>query len=121
MSPIEFILVKTPTVALGTVIIASAVAISIGGLLFTRRVIRKEKLKIRHDISTTLFHTLGVIYAVVLAFMVIVAWEDFDRIDSNVNKEANCYADLSRDANALTEPFRSQAKEAIGVYVLKLW
>ena len=117
MSPIEFILMKTPTVALGTIIVASAVAISIGGLMFTRRFIGIERLKIRHEISSTMFHTLGVIYAVVLAFIVIVAWENFDRIDSNVSKEANCYADLSRDANALTEPFRSQAKEAIGVYV----
>ena len=117
MSPIEFILVETPTVALGIIIVAGAVALSIGGLLLARRVLRIEKLKISHEISGNLFHTLGVIYAVVLAFMVIVAWENFDRIDSNVSMEANCYADLSRDANALSEPFRSQAKEAIGVYV----
>jgi len=117
MSPIEFILLKTPTIALGVIIVAVVVAISICGLLMARRLGGTKKLEKRPEAASTMFHTVGVIYAVVLAFMVIVAWENFDRVDSNVSAEANCYADLSRDANALGEPFSSEAKEAIGGYV----
>ena len=117
MSPIEFILMKTPTVALGVIIIAVVVAISICGLLIARRLTETKRLEKRLETTSVMFHTVGVIYAVFLAFMVVVAWENFDRIDSNVSAEANCYADLSRDANALSEPFSSEAKEAIGGYV----
>ena len=120
MPLIQLILLKVPTIALGTVIVAGVVAISICGLLIIRRFVGIEKLKIYHDVAGPLYHTLGVIYAVVLAFMVIIAWENFDRTDSNVSKEANCYADLCRDANGLSEPFRSQAKAATGEYVKAL-
>ncbi len=120
MSLIELMLLKMPTGALGAVIVVGAVTISVCGLLIARRFIGVRRLKIHHDVAGPVYHTLGVIYAVALGFMVIIAWENFDRIDSNVSREANCYADLARDANGLSEPFSSEAKTAIGEYVKAL-
>lgn len=117
MSPIEFIFLKTPTIALGFIVVAVVVAISICGILITRRLTGDKRLVKHPETASTMFHTVGVIYAVILAFMVIVVWENFDRIDSNVSAEANCCADLARDANALGEPFSSEAKGTIGNYV----
>ena len=117
MSPIEFMLLKTPTIAFGAIFVAVAIAITICGLFVARRLGGNKNLEKRPETASTMFHTVGVIYAVVLAFMVIVAWENFERIDSDVSAEANCYADLSRDANALSESFSSEAKEVIGGYV----
>jgi hypothetical protein len=112
----QFILIHVPTVALGIIMVAVALLISIGGLLIVHRFVNSSKMKTHHDIAGPIFGSLGVIYAVLLAFVVVISWQNFDRANNDVMKEANCYASLYRDANGLGEPYKSQLKELIVTY-----
>ncbi len=107
------LLVKIPTVPLGIIIIALAVVIAAGGLLLVRRFTRIERMKLHHDIAGPIFATAGVIYAVLLAFAVVIVWQNFNDTQTDVIAEATHCADLYRDAEAFPEPRKSQIRAAI--------
>jgi hypothetical protein len=112
----QFILTHIPTVALGIIIVAVALLISIGGLLIVRKFVHSNKMKAHHDIAGPMFGSIAVIYAVLLAFVVIISWQDFDRANTDVMKEANCYASLYRDASGFSEPYKSQIQKSVATY-----
>jgi hypothetical protein len=97
--------------------LAVAVGTAVGGVLLVRRLVDIKKFKEHHDIAGPIFSTIGVIYAVMLAFVLVIVWQDFDRAQNNTVKEANCFAQMYRDASGLPEPFRSQFLEANGKYL----
>jgi purine-cytosine permease-like protein len=65
------------------------VAISITSLLIIRKYYPHQKCKPHNDIAGFIFATLGVIYAVLLAFIVVITWQDFDKAQDITINEAN--------------------------------
>lgn len=110
------ILLNVPPLILGAIIVATGVLLSIAGLLVVRHFIPHQRLKIHNDVAGFMFGTLGVIYAVLLAFTVIIVWENFDKASENVEKEANCLADLYTDASALGDPFKKEVQKLLYKY-----
>jgi len=117
MTLVQSLLINVPTGLLGLMIVAGFVLFSIVGLLIIRSLVPAKKFKIHNDVAGSIFATLGVIYAVVLAFMVIVTWQNFDAADRNVAREANYLADLYRDSTPLPAGFRDQLKSDLKEYV----
>jgi hypothetical protein len=114
---VQMVLINIPTVWLGVIMTLIAVAISLGSLAIGRRIFKVETLKHHHDITGPLFGTIGVIYAVLMAFLVVVAWQNYDEACNDVVKEANYYADMYRDTVAFSEPFKSTIRENLSKYV----
>jgi hypothetical protein len=104
----QWILVNVPTWLIGTVMVAVAVGTTVGGVLLVHRFVDIKTLKSHHDIAGPIFATIGVVYAVMLSYVLIIVWQQFDKTNSNVVQEANLYADIYRDSNGLSEPFKSQ-------------
>ncbi len=117
MSLIQTLLLVVPTWLLGSLMVIAAVIFSILGLMIIRFYIPAHKFKVHNDVAGSIFATLGVIYAVLLAFMVIVTWQNFDQASRNVAREANYIADLYRDATPLPANFRQQLKIDLKEYV----
>lgn len=112
----QLVLLKVPTIVLGVIIISSAVIISIAGLLIVRRHIPHHRLKTHNDVAGPIFATVGVIYAVLLAFVVVIVWQNFDRSRSNVQDEANCLVDLAMDAEAFSPEFKKDIRALLYQY-----
>lgn len=110
------LLLNIPPLFLGIIIVGFAVVFSICGILIIRRFISHEKLKIHNDVAGFIFGTLGVTYAVLLAFTVIIVWENYDEASANVEKEANCLADLYVDAEAFGDPFKKEVQTLLYEY-----
>lgn len=87
-----------PPFVLGIIIISVSVILSVLGLIIVRHFIPHHRLKLHNDVAGFLFGTLGVIYAVLLAFIVVVVWQNFDEVDSNMELEANYLTDLYTDS-----------------------
>jgi hypothetical protein len=69
----------------------------------------------QNEVAGFFIAVLGVVYGVLLAFAVIVVWEDFEEARDNVEREANSVGDLYRMAEALPDPVRqSIQREVIG-------
>jgi len=108
----QWMLLNIPTWVIAAVMIVISVGIAVGGVLLVRRLVDIRKFKEHHDIAGPIFSTIGVIYAVLLAFVLVIVWQDFDRAQNNTIMEANYFVDIYRDAGGLPEPFRSQFREA---------
>ena len=113
----QWILIYIPTWVTITVMFVVAVATSVGGTLLVRRYFNVNNFKRHHDIAGPIFSTLGVVYAVMLGFVLIVVWQNFDATRDNTVTEANCYADIYRDLGGLPDPFRNEARTAVTKYV----
>jgi len=117
MAPQQWILANIPTGVILAVMLAVAAGASIGAVLLVRRHVGVANLRRHHEIANPIFATAGVIYAVLLGFMLVVVWQNFDKAQDNVVNEANAYADIYRDLTGIPEPFRSHGREFMTSYI----
>ncbi|HSD88193.1 MAG TPA: DUF4239 domain-containing protein [Kofleriaceae bacterium] len=104
------------TLRLSAVVFATSI-VSIIGLLVVRQVIDYESLKDSSDSLGTFVQTLGGIYAVLLAFVVIVVWGQFNDARTLVDREANALVDLHRTASGLPALSREIIQTELRAYV----
>lgn len=86
----------------GTVVIA--VGLSLLGLTLVRRSIELRQLRSLHDVAGFILAVVGILYAVLLGFMVVVQWEQYTSARSDASAEAGDVLNLYRDAVALGHP-----------------
>lgn len=98
------LLVVVPTIA------------AMSGPVLMRRRIGLERLTSNNEIAGFKFATVGVIYAVLLAFVVIVVWERFSDAETAVIQEAGASATLYR-LTAGPEPDAVTTRAAVGNYL----
>ena len=101
-----FILVIVPT------------ALAMAGPIVIRRFVTLDRLRSNNEVAGFKFATVGVIYAVLLAFAIIIVWEKFNDAESTVAKEAGAAATIYRlsngvDGAALREATSAYLKAAI--------
>ncbi|HWF34410.1 MAG TPA: DUF4239 domain-containing protein [Solirubrobacteraceae bacterium] len=106
----SFLLENIPTVWLGIGLVLFAVTISLLGLALVRRRVELSRLQANHDVAGFLIAIVGVIYAVLLGFVVVIVWEQFGTTENVVGNEATAVGNLYRDGVALGhqgEPLRA--------------
>ena len=113
----QWLLVYTPTWLIAATMISVAIGTAVGGVLLVRRFFDVGNLKHHHDVAGPIFSTLGVVYAVLLAFAIVIVWQNFNMTQNNVILEANYYGDIYRDSVGLPEPLRSQLTEEMDDYI----
>ena len=113
----RWLFLAVPVPILGCMMILMAIGFAVGGTLLVRRLCPVRVLKAHHDITGPMFGTVGVLYAVLLAFIVIVAWQSFDKAAGDVVREANYYGDVYRNSVGLDAAFRSKLRTAMDVYL----
>ena len=89
----EIYLVSQPLWLLGPTIIIVGIALSLGGLYLTRRLVSHNVLKENNDAAGFVYSAVAVLYAVLLAFTIIVVWEQLDASERNVESEASTLAE----------------------------
>lgn len=98
-------------------IIGGVSALAIFGLVVAYRFIDVEDLRSSSDSLGTYLQTLGGIYAVLLAFVVVVVWQQFNDARGFVNREANSVIDLFRIAGGLPDGARDVIRQGLRDYV----
>lgn len=125
MTVFQWILLKFPTPLLCAAVVIVAVLFAIAGSRLVRRYMPPEKLRLHNDVTGYMFSVVGVIYAVLLAFTVIVVWGDFTSAATTVRREASGLGSIYRDALALRQPeqdrFRALLREYGKQIVLDEW
>ena len=96
-----WLLLNVPSVLLIGGIVAFCVALSLGGLVLVRRNVEPSALEAHHDVAGFILAVVGVVYAVLLAFIVIIVYEQFDTAQAEADREATIVLALYRDAAAL--------------------
>ena len=106
-----------PAILLAAVLIIGGAAIlSLAASLVTRRWIQSRLSEGHNDVAGFIFATIGVIYAVLLAFVVFAVWDRFSKADDAVSSEAAALVTVYRDAQVLPPPQRHAAQQALISY-----
>jgi hypothetical protein len=90
--------------------------VAMAGLVLVRRSIGLERLTTNNEVAGFKFAVVGVIYAVLLAFAVIVVWERFSDAEVAVVQEAGAAATLYRLASG-PEPAAVETRAALNNYL----
>src|SRR5215208_16685 len=92
------------SVVYGVLIVGGACLAAVVGLTVVQRLVPATIRKEYNDVAGFIYAVLGVIYAVLLALVVIAVWEDFGRARETTEQEANALAEIFWLAHQLTEP-----------------
>jgi len=87
----------------GLIVIIVPTVLAMLGPVLVRRFIVLERLTTNNEVAGFKFAVLGVVYAVLLGFAVIVVWEKFRDAESAVAQEADASLALARLAGGLPE------------------
>jgi predicted ABC-type exoprotein transport system permease subunit len=69
-----------------------------------------------NEVAGFIFATVGVVYAVLLAFVVIIVWEQFLAAEDAVSQEASAVITVAHDTSSFPEPARRQARDQLRAY-----
>src|SRR5215472_13434262 len=81
---------------------------SVLGLYVVRRLVPVHRLQENHEIAGVTFGALGAFYGLVLAFVIVAAWERFDQAKTNAHDEATALENLYKLGSGLGDPMGSQ-------------
>src|SRR6185437_4954282 len=101
--------------ALLMVVLPTAVAMT--GPYVVRHFVQLDKLRTNNEVAGFKFATIGVIYAVLLAFAVIVVWEKVKAAEQDVEREAGAAATIFRLAGGLDAGHRVALDAATSAYL----
>jgi Protein of unknown function (DUF4239) len=110
-----FLVEHIPPLVLSLAIVALTVALAVGGLVLVRRSVELGTLEAHHDVAGFILAVVGVVYAVLLAFLVVVVWQQYEDSRATANEEAVVVGTLYRDALALG-PTGPPARLALAAY-----
>ena len=80
----------------GMLIVGLPTVLAMFGPILVRRYATLEKLTENNEVAGFKFAVVGVLYAVLLAFAIIVVWERFSDAENNVATEASAAANIYR-------------------------
>jgi protein-S-isoprenylcysteine O-methyltransferase Ste14 len=100
----------------GLLAVAVSVLIAVAGLTLVQRLVPSQLRRQHNDVAGFIYAVLGVIYAVLIALVVIAVWEDFAEARDTVDREASELDDVFRLAHPLPEPEGRQLQELARSY-----
>jgi hypothetical protein len=104
------------TVGFGVLVVIGVCLAAVAGLELVQRLVPSEKRQQHNDVAGFLYAVVGVVYAVLLALLVIAVWEQYQRAREAVESEANAVADIAWIAHQLPETERYQLQELARSY-----
>jgi hypothetical protein len=108
-------LLKLPLSLLALLVVGLPVLLAVVGLLLVRSRVPHPRQP-HHDVAGYIYSGLAVLYAVLLAFVVVIVWQQFNTTDIRVHREADELNDLLRAAQAFPIPVQHAMLEAVRSY-----
>jgi Na+/melibiose symporter-like transporter len=95
----------------GLLMVAAFMLIAVVGLTLVQRIVPSHLRQQHNDVAGFIYAVLGVIYAVLMALVVIAVWEDFAEARDTVEREASELDDVFRLAHPLPDSEGRQLQE----------
>jgi hypothetical protein len=109
-------LTTRPLWVLGILVVVATLC-AMAGPIFVRRHVGLERLSTNNEVAGFKFATLGVLYAVLLAFVVIVVWEKFNDAENAVAQESGAAATIYRLAEGISDGPGAALRDRLSDYV----
>jgi Na+/proline symporter len=103
------------------VVSAATTSIALAGLCFVRKKYPAEVLKENHEVAAIIFNAFGLLYGVMVAFVVFVTWSGYDEATKNLQLEANEADDLFHITKALPDPAGATIRQGLKDYIVSVY
>ncbi len=101
----------------GTILIGLGSLLSMLGPAVVRRYVTLERLTANSEIAGFKYAVLGVLYAVLLAFAIIVVWQKFSEAEASVVQEAGAATTIYRLSQGMGEKPAADIHAAVTTYL----
>ncbi len=109
---LSMVILGSPTWLVIVVCTLLVAGVSMLGLLAVRRRVSPRRMKLHHDVAGFIFSTLGVIYAVLLAFVVLIVWQELNDAQTNTNREAAVALSIDRTIGIVPDAVQAAKADA---------
>jgi hypothetical protein len=104
------------TIVYGVLVVGGICLLALAGFELVQRLVPADARQQHNDVAGFIYAALGVIYAVLLALVVIAVWEEYGAASETVEQEANATAEIFWLAHRLPEPEGSHIQELARSY-----
>jgi uncharacterized protein DUF4239 len=111
------LLTSQPLWLSGALVIGAATLLAAAAPVLVRRRVALARLKINNEVAGFTFASIGVLYAVLLAFAVIIVWEKFSVAEHAAAQEAGAAATLYRLADGIGGDTGAALRDGLTRYV----
>ncbi|AKK26169.1 DUF4239 domain-containing protein [Mycobacterium sp. EPa45] len=109
-------LLQLPAPLVGLMVVIITVGLAVLGLVLARRILPQRRLARSGDLAGHVFNLAGVLYAVLVAFVVVVVWEQLNQAEKGTEAEAAAISDLLRDSAGLPVADRAEIQHSLIAY-----
>src|SRR5215217_2538114 len=99
------------TILFGVLVVIGVCLAALAGLELVQRLVPSQTRQQQNEVAGFLYAVVGVVYAVLLALLVIAVWELYEKALETVESEADTVADIAWLASRLPETERYQLQE----------
>jgi hypothetical protein len=99
------------------VVVGAIVVLVLGLVWLIRRLVPPVREGFDAEVSSQLLGVVAALFGLLLAFIVVIAYQNFGDTQSNVSNEADALAAIVRDSAAFRQPDSARIHAAVGAYV----
>src|SRR5215469_11337004 len=100
----------------GTVLVALSTAVACCGLLIFHRLVHVNVRKAHNDLAGFTIAVVGILYAVLLAFIAIATWESFSKASDIVESESDYAGGMYLVTSGLPDQAGQKVRDALSRY-----
>jgi hypothetical protein len=112
-----YFLTSQPLWFSGAIVVGLGTVLAMLGPTVVRRHVALERLTANNEIAGFKYATLGVLYAVLLGFAIIVVWQKFSDAEADVVQEAGAATTIYRLSQGMGEKSNADIRSAVTAYL----
>jgi hypothetical protein len=102
------------------VLVGTAILVSCGLHAVVRRSIPYPKLVEHNEVAGFMIAIVGVLYSVLIAFVVVVVWQQYNESDANYSNEVSAAADIFAFSRPLPQPLAGPLQAGVDRYIAEM-
>src|SRR5476651_2499325 len=104
-------------ILLGILMVFGPAAYAVAGVYISRKIFHGKVQEGHNDVCVPIFLNAGVLFAVLLGFMVVAVWESYDTAKTTVATEATSLVPLYRASGNLPPEAATRIRELTREYI----
>src|SRR3954447_18166861 len=112
----RWVLNNVPLPVLAVVAVGATIAVVVVAVWLVRRAVPATRDGFHAEISAPMLGVVAALFGLLLAFVIIVAYENFLETKADLSREADALAAAVRDNAALEHPQRFRVRDSVANY-----
>jgi hypothetical protein len=109
-----------PDWIIALIYVSIPVILAVGSIIISRKYIDGDLLRRHNDITAPIHGAVNVLFAVLLGFVILVVWQQYNDTEEIVDAEANQLSSIERDLRSFPGSFHESVHGALESYVVSV-